>query len=119
MRVLLVEDNPINAEFFVAAVEDEDVNVTVEREGEAGYDRALREPFDLIVLDVHLPGRTGIDIVRALRTRGVEIPILALSAAALPEEVRAGLASGFDAYLQKPISPSALREQLRVAHRSR
>lgn len=113
MRILLVEDNAMNIELFTAALEDDGHEVIVEREGHAGRDHALREPFDLVVLDVQLPGRDGYAICRDLRAAGVTGPIVALSSAAMQEQVQEGLAAGFDEYLTKPISPAALRSAVR------
>lgn len=57
MHILLIEDDPLNVELFTAVLEDDGHQVTVERDGEAGKARALREAFDLIVLDIQLPRR--------------------------------------------------------------
>ena len=86
MRILLVEDDPKNVELFQAALEDEH-DVLVERDGVAGQQRALAEAFDLILLDIQLPMRNGIEVCRNLRAGGVRTPIVALSASVLPDEV--------------------------------
>lgn len=109
MRVLLAEDNPTNVELFVAALETGGHVVVVERDGPTARDRALREPFDVIVLDIQMPGLDGHAVCAALRTAGHRGPILALSAAAMPEDLTRGRASGFDEYLTKPIRPAVLR----------
>ncbi len=114
MRVLLVEDNALNAELFVAAVETDGHSVTIERDGMSGRERALHEDFDLIVLDIQMPGMNGIDVLRSLRAAGLTTRVYALSAAALPDQIAAALAAGFDDYLAKPISPKALRARLRA-----
>lgn len=113
MRVLLVEDNAMNAQLFEDALATEGHDVAIESDGPSGRARALSEPFDLIVLDVHLPGLTGDRVCRDLKAAGVAAPIVALSSSAMPEQVRIGLAAGFDAYLTKPISPSELRAAVR------
>jgi DNA-binding response OmpR family regulator len=109
VRVLLVEDDPLNVTLFVDVLEAAGHEVVVERDGVGGRDRALAEPFDLCVFDVHLPRLRGDEAVRALRAKGMSSPIIALSSSALGDEVRRGMTAGFDAYLTKPISPSALR----------
>ena len=109
MRVLLVEDEPVNAELFLDALEPDEHDVTVEHDGLEGYARAKAEPFDLIVLDMQLPGMSGSEICRRLRADGLATPIVALSASVLPHELEAGRRAGFAAYLAKPIAPSALR----------
>lgn len=115
MRVLLVEDNVMNVELFEASLAGDGHEVVVERDGVSGRDRALHEPFDVLILDIQLPGLDGLAICRDLRAAGVSAPILALSSAAMPAQVSRGLAAGFDAYLTKPISPSALRDAVRKA----
>jgi CheY-like chemotaxis protein len=113
VRVLLVEDERMNADLFVDAVEPEGHEVIVEVDGPAGLARARAERFDLIVLDMNLPGMSGAEICLALRTDGATTPIVALSASVLPTELAAGLRSGFDAYLTKPITPAHLRDAIR------
>jgi CheY-like chemotaxis protein len=109
VRILIVDDNPLNLELFESALADDGHEVTVESDGESGLARALGQQFDVILLDIELPRRSGLDVCRDLRVAGWRGPILAISANALPEQVTAGLAAGFDQYLTKPISPRALR----------
>ena len=113
MRLLLVDDDRMNVDLFVAALESDGHAVTVERDGEAGRARALREPFDLVLLDLQLPRLDGYAVFRALRAAGAAVPIVALTSAALPEQIARGKAAGFDAYLTKPITPRALRDAVR------
>lgn len=110
MRVLIVEDNAMNVEFFQDTLEAAGHAVVVERNGRAGRDRALAEPFDIVLLDIQMPELDGATVCRELRESGLSLPILALSAAAMPEQVARGQAAGFDEYLTKPISPRALRD---------
>lgn len=114
MRVLLVDDNAMNVELFVASLEADGHEVTTERNGLSGRARALAEAFDVILLDIEMPGMDGYAVCRDLRASGREGPILAISAAAMADDqVERGMASGFDAYLTKPISPAALRAAVR------
>lgn len=113
MRLLLVEDNAMNVELFSDVLESDGHEVVVERDGVAGRDRALAERFDLVILDIQLPGLDGNDVCRELRRGGVSGPIIALTSSAMPDQVRRGTANGFDAYLTKPISPAALRSAIR------
>jgi CheY-like chemotaxis protein len=113
LRVLLVEDEAMNAELFVDALAPDGHDVTVEHDGLDGYARAGSGGFDLIVLDMNLPRMSGAEICRSLRANGTTTPILALSASVMPNELEAGLRAGFDAYLTKPIAPTALREAIR------
>ena len=79
----------------------------------SGRARAVAEHFDLVVLDVQLPRLDGLTPCRHLRAVGVTVPILALSFAAMSEQVRRGKEVGFDAYLTKPIAPAVLGETVR------
>ena len=110
MRILLVDDNAMNVDLFADVLEAAGHNVAVERDGTSGKARALKDAFDLVILDVQLPGLDGITVCRDLRAAGVAGPILAVSSSAMPEQVERGMAAGFDAYLTKPISPADLRE---------
>jgi CheY-like chemotaxis protein len=112
MRILLVEDDPKNVELFEAALESEHVLV-VERDGISGQERALAEKFDVILLDIQLPKKNGIEVCRTLRASGLRIPIVALSASVLPDEVARIKDVDFSLFLSKPISPSALRMAVR------
>ena len=101
---------------FVDVLEGAGHAVVPERDGAAAYARASRERFDVIILDIQVPGMRGDDVCRRLRDDGVRTPILALSARALPAQVDAALAAGFDRYLTKPVSPRVLREAVQAAH---
>lgn len=113
MKLLLVEDDPLNVEFFVDVLERDGHTVTVERDGIAGRDRALGDVYDLVILDVQLPGMSGDQICRQIRDAGIRHPVIALSASALPGQIEVGIDAGFDAYLTKPISPGELRAAVR------
>jgi DNA-binding response OmpR family regulator len=108
VRLLVVDDNPLNLELFEGALADDGHEVVVASDGEVGLARALAEPFDVVLLDVQLPGRNGMELCRELRKAGRTGPILAVSANALPDQVARGLDAGFDQYLTKPISPHTL-----------
>jgi CheY-like chemotaxis protein len=80
--------------------------------GTEGLARALAEPFNLIILDIELPGIRGDVICRRLRAAGHRTPIVALTASALPHELAAVSGSGFDLVLTKPIDPGELRSKV-------
>jgi CheY-like chemotaxis protein len=112
LRILLVEDDPMNVELFESALESDGHQIVTERDGAAGEQRAS-DRFDLILLDIQLPKKTGLEVCRSLRARGLRIPIIALSASVLPEEVARTEEAGFDIFLSKPISPRDLRDAVR------
>jgi DNA-binding response OmpR family regulator len=85
----------------------------VAKSGEDGFSQLNTEPFDLVVLDWMLPGRDGMEILKALRARGTSTPVLLLTARDTIEERVLGLDSGADDYLVKPL---AFAELLARAH---
>ena len=114
MRILIIEDDPQTIELLVNVLEADSHTVVGERTGTAGRDRAINEPWDLIVCDIGLPDVTGFVLARQLRQRGITAPLLALSGHDSDDDRALGLASGFDKYLTKPIKASALREEVRL-----
>jgi CheY-like chemotaxis protein len=112
LRILLVEDDALNVELFESALESDGHEIVTERDGAAGEQRAS-DQFDLVLLDVQLPKKNGLEVCRSLRARGLRIPIVALSASVLPEEVARTKSAGFDDFLSKPISPRDLRAAVR------
>ncbi len=113
MRLLLVDDNRMNLEYFTDVLLREGHSVAVETDGVSGRERALHESFDLILLDIQLPGVKGDTVCRELRAAGIVTPIVALTSAAMPDQVARGAAAGFNGYLTKPIAPAVLREAVR------
>jgi DNA-binding response OmpR family regulator len=102
VRILVVEDEKKVASFLRRGLEAEHHEVDVAHDGDAGLARALATEYDLLILDVMLPRRDGLDVVRELRRQGRRMPILALTArATLPDKVT-GLDVGADDYLTKP-----------------
>ena len=106
MRLLLADDNDMNVDLAVAALEGHEV--VVQRDGPAALSAALEERFDVVLLDIQMPGMTGLEVCRRLRDAGIDTPIIALTSNAMPGDVARGIASGFTEYLTKPIRPSAL-----------
>ena len=102
MRVLIVEDDRKTASFIRKALQSEGFAVDVCRDGEEGLAAARVTAFDAIVLDIMLPGRDGLGVLRQLRQRGSGIPVLLLSARGAVEERVEGLNAGADDYLPKP-----------------
>jgi CheY-like chemotaxis protein len=112
LRILLVEDDPMNVELFESALETDGHEIVTERDGAAGEKRAS-DRFDLVLLDIQLPKMNGLEVCRSLRARGLRMPIVALSASVLPEEIARTKSAGFDVFLPKPISPRDLRDAVR------
>jgi two-component system OmpR family response regulator len=117
MRVLLVEDEPDLASAIARALTDEDFAVDVASNGDDGFFQASEVAYDALVLDVMLPGRSGWDVLRALRGAGRTTPVLMLTAAdAVDDRVR-GLNLGADDYLTKPFAVEELVARLRALGR--
>jgi len=107
-RVLLVEDDPGLALTVSDLLATEGYTVETAGDGRKGLDRALRERWDLMVLDVMLPGLSGLEVCRELRQRGKDIAILMLTAKSQLTDRVVGLKLGADDYLTKPFEPPEL-----------
>jgi DNA-binding response OmpR family regulator len=114
LRVLVVEDEQKVANALREGLEDEEYDVTVERTGEHAFFRVNTETFDVILLDLGLPGRDGLEILAALRRRKLETPVLVLTARdGLEHRVR-GLDTGADDYMVKPFAFAELLARVRA-----
>lgn len=107
-RVLVVEDEEGLLVSLTDRLRSEGYQVQGASDGQAGYEKALNERFDVIVLDVRLPRRDGFDVCRSLRQEGVNVPILMLTARGQVDDRVLGLKLGADDYLVKPFEPSEL-----------
>jgi len=117
MRVLLVEDDPEVASVIAEGLSEWGMSVAREATFAAGRSRALISPFDVIILDVMLPGGDGFELCRSLRQRGVPSPVLMLTARdAVDDRVR-GLEAGADDYLTKPFAFRELVARVRALAR--
>jgi DNA-binding response OmpR family regulator len=114
MRVLVVEDEQKVADAIRVGLEEEKYEVVVERTGEGAFFRVNTETFDVILLDLMLPGRDGLEILAALRGRGVKTPVLVLTARDALEDRVAGLDAGADDYLVKPFAFAELIARIRA-----
>ena len=114
MRVLIVEDERKLAQVLASALQAEHYDVVVAATGEDGFYRANAELFDLVVLDLMLPGRSGLEILQTLRQRHVETPVLILTARDGVEDRVLGLDRGADDYLVKPFALSELLARIRA-----
>jgi CheY-like chemotaxis protein/anti-sigma regulatory factor (Ser/Thr protein kinase) len=111
-RVLLAEDNPINALLARTLLEREGAVVDRAASGEETLAALEAAAYDLVLMDVRMPGMSGLDATRKLRERGVTTPIVALTANAFEDDRRACLAAGMDDFLVKPLNAAGLRAAL-------
>jgi DNA-binding response OmpR family regulator len=114
VRVLIVEDERKLAQVLSSALEAERYDVVVAATGEDGFSRANAEPFDLVVLDLMLPGRSGLEILQTLRQRRIETPVLILTARDGVDDRVLGLDLGADDYLVKPFALPELLARIRA-----
>jgi DNA-binding response OmpR family regulator len=116
-RVLVVEDEPGIAFALEADLRTEGYQVTVATNGDDALRIASAEKFDLILLDVMLPGKDGFEICRSVRRAGSKTPIILLTAKAQEAEKVMGLELGADDYVTKPFSPRELRARIKAVLR--
>ena len=114
MRVLVVEDERKLAQVVCSALEAEHYDVVVAATGEDGFYRANAELFDLVLLDLMLPGRNGLEILQTLRQRHIETPVLVLTARDGVDDRVLGLDLGADDYLVKPFALPELLARIRA-----
>src|SRR2546426_4805886 len=114
MRFLLVEDDSAFAGFIREGLRSEPYEVEVVADGARAMEMALKEPYDLLLLDVGLPTMSGIDVCRRLREQGLRVPILMLTARDTVEDKVQGLEVGADDYLTKPFALDELRARIRA-----
>ena len=114
MRVLVVEDEPGIAQFIRQGLREAGYAVDVAYDGEEGLDYVYVAEYDVLVLDILLPKLDGLDVLRALRARGVKTPVLLLTAKDTVEDRVRGLDSGADDYLVKPFAFPELVARLRA-----
>jgi DNA-binding response OmpR family regulator len=114
MRILLVEDERKVASFIARALRENSYAVDVAETGEKALQLATDVTYDAILLDVRLPGMSGLEVCRELRQQGIEAPVLMLTARGLVEQRVAGLDAGADDYLAKPFALAELLARVRA-----
>jgi len=114
MKILVVEDEKKVANLLKRGLADENYTVTVSHDGVDGLKQALSGDFNLLVLDVSLPKKDGVAVVKELRAAGNRVPVLMLTARDTTEEVVAGLDAGADDYLKKPFVFAEMQARVRA-----
>lgn len=104
MKILVIEDDPTVGEYVKRGLEEQLWGVDLVSDGEEGEQRARSEAYDLIVLDMRLPGKSGMDVLHGLRARGFERPILVLTAQDAVDAKVGALRAGADDYVTKPFA---------------
>jgi two-component system, cell cycle response regulator DivK len=113
--ILVVEDNERNLKLLRDVLEYAGYDVRVARTAEDGITLAVKEPPDLVLMDLQLPGIDGVEALRRLRDnpRTADIPVVAVTAQAMKQDRERALDAGFDGYVEKPISVRAFPDQVR------
>jgi len=119
MRILVAEDERRVASVVTRALRENAYEVDVAETGEKALDLAMRHSYDSILLDIRLPGLSGIQVCRQLRAARIDTPILMLTARSLVEQRVEGLDAGADDYLTKPFAVAELLARVRAMVRRR
>lgn len=114
MKILVVEDSKKVASFIEKGLREEGYAVDVAHDGIDGTFKASVYDYDLLVLDIMLPGKSGLEVVRDLRSKGDSVPVLLLTARDSTENVVQGLDAGADDYLTKPFAFDELLARVRA-----
>src|ERR1700680_1342462 len=119
MRILLVEDERTVASFIARTLRENAYAVDIADTGERALELGKQVDYDAILLDVRLPGISGIEVCRELRQRGIQAPVMMLTARSLVEQRVEGLDAGADDYLTKPFVLAELLARVRALVRRR
>jgi DNA-binding response OmpR family regulator len=114
MKVLLVEDEPALVSVIARGLTDAGMEVSVAADGNMGLEMALNHQFDLIILDIMLPGMNGIQVCKEVRKQNDNVAILMLTALSTTENIVTGLNAGADDYLAKPFKFVELEARIRT-----
>ncbi len=117
MRILIVEDDQAIAEHIRKALQSQGDSVDVASDGQQAWLLIGTESYDLLILDITLPRRSGLDLLKDLRARGLTVPVMILSARDGLQDKVAGLDLGADDYLTKPFATSELLARIRALGR--
>lgn len=113
-KILIIEDDPAISKGLEITLTEQHYEVLSESDGERGFRKALRENTDLILLDLMLPSKNGMDICKDLRAAGVEVPILMLTSKKEEMDKVLGLEMGADDYVTKPFSIRELSARVKA-----
>jgi CheY-like chemotaxis protein len=111
-RILIADDQPVGRELLRTVLESSGYEIVEAEDGDQALAQALSSTPDLILLDIHMPGRDGISVVTELRQdrRFASTPVIAVTATAMKGDRQKGLDAGFSEYLTKPVSIAMLRQ---------
>jgi len=116
-KVLIIEDEPAILKGLKDNLEGEGYKVSAASEGKSGLEKALKEKMDIVLLDVMLPGMSGFDICKEIKSKKITLPIIMLTAKAREADKVMGLALGADDYITKPFSVNELLARIKAVLR--
>ncbi len=111
-KILVVDDAKENARLFAMYLDQAGADVTVAHEGQTAIDLAMKNFFDIVLLDLQMPEKDGFTVIKELRENEFDRPIVALTAHAMQEEKDKTAKAGFNAHITKPVKPDFLIEQI-------
>jgi two-component system copper resistance phosphate regulon response regulator CusR len=114
ISILLIEDEPDVVDFIKKGLGEESFEVSVALNGVDGLQMALNNPYDMILLDIMIPEKNGMEVCKEIRDHGTKTPILFLTALNTPDNIALGLNSGADDYLVKPFKFNELVARIRA-----
>src|SRR6266478_10261225 len=117
MRILVAEDDAPLADFLCQELQKEQFAVQIAADGIEAQELALDQHYDLVILDLGLPGATGLEVLRGIRSKKQDLPVLIVTAAAKVEELVRGLDAGADDYVAKPFVFAELSARIRAVLR--
>ncbi len=116
-RILVIEDNTDLAGLLNLHLTDHPWDVDIELRGDTGFQKAMNQPYDLIILDIMLPGMDGIEILKQIRSRNILTPVLMLTSKSSEVDRILGLEFGADDYVTKPFSIRELIARIKAIFR--
>ena len=111
-KALIVEDNPINMELVLEILTSNGICADEAVNGEEAVAMVEKETYDLILMDIELPGMDGVDATKIIKSRHKNLPILALTSYAMKGDRERFIAAGFDDYISKPIDVNCFIEKI-------
>lgn len=111
-KALIVEDNPINMELVMEILTANGIIVDEAVNGEEAIEKVEKETYDLVLMDIELPGMDGVDATKLIKSKHKNLPILALTSYAMKGDRERFIAAGFDDYIAKPIDVNSFIEKI-------
>ena len=102
-KILVVEDNPMNMELVIEILASRGFAVQTAVDGEEALRKTEKEVYDLILMDIELPGKDGVEITKLIREKDKKVPVIALTSYAIEGDRERFLSAGFDDYISKPL----------------